>query len=205
MRRLIIGLTGGIGSGKTSVAKLFGEHGITLIDTDQIARDVIHPGSSALQQVVKKFGAEILMPNGQLNRAKLRTIIFENPDHRMWLENLLHPLIREDIKKQIEQATSPYCIIIIPLLFETKPNPLIDRVLVVDTSEQNQIERTKIRDKISPAEVRAIIQSQVDRETRIKKADDIIYNEGPLEELIPQVEKLHRFYLGLCSLTDPLK
>lgn len=192
-----IGLTGGIGSGKTTVAKLFAGKGITVIDTDQLAREVTQPGHPALDKIVEKFGAKILSTDGTLNRAALRKRIFENTEERVWLEQLLHPLIRAETKRQAEASTSPYCIIVIPLLFETEANPLINRVLVVDVAEEDQILRTQNRDKIPPEEIAAILKTQVARTFRLKKANDIIYNDGTIEDLEPQVEKLHQFYLTL--------
>lgn len=193
----VVGLTGGIGSGKTTVAKLFAGKGITVIDTDQLAREITQPGYPALDKIVEKFGAKILSTDGTLNRAALRKRIFENTEERVWLEQLLHPMIRAESKRQAEASISPYCIIVIPLLFETEANPLIDRVLVVDVPEEDQILRTQNRDKIPPEEIAAILKTQVTRTFRLKKANDIIYNDGNIEDLEPQVEKLHQFYLTL--------
>src|SRR5579883_1238465 len=143
---LVIGLTGGIGSGKSTVAKLFIERGVTVIDSDKLARDVVLPGQAALKQVAEKFGSAVMKPDGTLDRNALRKIIFEDENSRNWLEQLLHPLIRAEMKKQIKNANPPYCIIMIPLLLETENNPLIDRILVVDSAEADQIKRTQKRD-----------------------------------------------------------
>jgi len=191
---LVIGLTGGIGSGKSTVANLFAEKSITVIDTDQLARDVTLPGQAALHKIVEKFGEGILLPDKTLNRAQLRKIIFADPHKRRWLEKLLHPLIRTEMQQLIAATKSPYCIVVIPLLLETEPNPLIKRILVVDALEEQQIWRAKMRDNLSEGEIKAIIYTQVTREQRLAAADDIIYNNGTLEELALQVEKLHQLY-----------
>lgn len=196
---LVVGLTGGIGSGKSTVANLFAQKGITIIDTDQLSRDLTAPHQPALKAIVSKLGPTILLANGALNRALLRTLIFNHTDLRAWLEQLLHPLIRHAMQQQIERALSPYCIAVVPLLLETTPNPLIQRILVVDTQPQNQITRTASRDNVSPAEAAAILQTQVDQATRLKLADDIIYNDDSLADLIPQVDKLHQLYLTMSN------
>lgn len=196
---LVVGLTGGIGSGKSTVAKLFAEKGITVIDTDQLARDLTLPGQPALNKIVAEFGKNILLPDKTLNRAELRQQIFTDPAKRRWLEELLHPLIRAETKRLIESAKSPYCIVVIPLLFETKPNPLINRILVVDATEEQQITRAKTRDRLTEKEIQAIIHTQVARQHRLDNADDIILNDGDLKHLIPQVEKLHLYYLKIAS------
>lgn len=194
---LVIGLTGGIGSGKSTAAKLFAARGIAIVDTDHIAREVTAPGQPALDQIVKKFGEDILLPDHKLDRAKLRKIIFEDEEKRQWLEQLLHPLIRIKMYDQIQSSTSPYCITVIPLLLETKPDPIINRILVVDSKEEEQIERAQARDKLSRDEILAIIKTQVSRDKRLNAADDIIFNNAGLVELNEQVEKLHQFYLSL--------
>lgn len=196
---LIVGLTGGIGSGKTTVAKLFAQHGVTVIDTDQLARDVTRTGQHALQQIEEKFGPKILEANGSLNRTKLRKIVFENEEDRIWLEKLLHPLICKEMKRKAEQASSPYCIVIIPLLLETEADPLINRILIVDAFENEQIKRTKARDNLTEDEVKAILKTQVNRQARLAAANDIIENHGTFEDLKPQVERLHGFYCALAQ------
>lgn len=194
---LLIGLTGGIGSGKSTVAALFAAKGIKIIDTDQLARDVIQPNSNALKQIVEKFGPEILLKNGNLDRLAVRKKVFANSDDRVWLEKLLHPLIRAEIKNQIEHATSPYCIVVIPLLLETEPNPLINRILIVDALEAQQIQRAKKRDNLTTDDILAVMKTQVSRKQRLEKANDIIYNDGEIAGLATQVEKLHQFYFAL--------
>ena len=193
---LVIGLTGGIGSGKTTVANLFADLGVDVIDTDQLSRDVTKSGQGALKKISEHFGPKILQSNGSLDRTALRKIIFTDDNARRWLEELLHPLIRAEMKRQIDSSTSTYCIVVIPLLIETKPNSLIDRILVVDTSEDLQLERTKKRDNSSEKEVAAILNTQVNREKRLAAAHDIIENHGSLDDLVSQVKKLHEFYMG---------
>lgn len=196
---LVVGLTGGIGSGKSTVAKLFADKGVTVIDTDQLARDLTQLNQPAFKKIIEKFGTALLNEDGTLNRAALRKIVFADPEKRMWLEKLLHPLIRMEIKRQIKINHSPYCIVMIPLLLETKPNPLIQRILVVDATEEQQIERAHTRDKLSIEEIKTIMQSQVKRDQRLAAADDIIDNAGQLEGLTSQVNKLHEFYLSTAK------
>ena len=197
---LVIGLTGGIGSGKSTVAALFAEKDIAIIDTDQIAREITRPNQPASNQIIQRFGPQIVLPNGTLDRAQLRKIIFAQDADRTWLEQLLHPIIRLEARRQAETAQSAYCIIVVPLLLENKTFPLVQRVLVVDTDPDTQITRTTSRDKISnPKEVEAIVQAQIDREQRLQLADDVIENSGTVEDLIPQVNRLHEFYLSLAK------
>ena len=196
---LVIGLTGGIGSGKTKVANLFAELGVTIIDTDQISRDVVEPHQPAWTQIVEHFGNEILEKNNTLNRRLLREKIFENDAEREWLENLLHPLIRATMKIQVEKAASPYCIAVIPLLAETKPNPLINRVLVIDADETTQIERAKIRDCASTEHIKSIMASQASRAERLKIAHDVIENNGSIDDLKKKVLHMHKYYLDMAA------
>lgn len=187
----VIGLTGGIGSGKSTVAELFAKKGVTVIDTDQLARDVMLSNQPAYDAIIHRFGTA--------DRGELRKIVFANPDDRIWLEELLHPLIRRELKRQAETAQSPYCIAVIPLLFESTPNPLIQRVLVVDTTEELQLQRGMLRDNQSQSDIEAILKTQVSRETRLSKADDIIPNNGTPLDLIPHVDQLHQKYLAYAN------
>lgn len=187
----IIGLTGGIGSGKSLVANQFAALGAPIIDTDQIARDLVKPGSPALDQIIQKFGDAILHENGTLNRGILRQRIFHHLADKLWLEALLHPLIRKETIRQAEQITAPYCIIVIPLLFESQHHYPIDLVVVVDTTEEQQIARITARDSISREDAQAIINCQTTRKTRLQGADVIIENNGGLEALQAQIEALH--------------
>lgn len=196
---LVIGLTGGIGSGKTTVANFFAALGVPVIDTDQLARDVVVPNSPALIKIIARHGPDILLPDKSLNRQKLREIIFKDASERQWLEQLLHPLIRKAMQEKITALTEPYCIVVIPLLAETAPNELIDRVLVVDAPEKEQLLRTQQRDQLSHEAVKAIIQAQAHREKRLAIADDIIMNNGDLAHLQRQVAELHYKYLQLCK------
>ena len=196
---LIIGLTGGIGSGKTTVANLFAELGISIIDADQVAREVVEPSTSALQQITARYGQQVITMDGQLNRSKLRDIIFASASEREWLETLLHPLIRARMHEYVTQAKSPYCILVIPLLLESKPNELVQRILVVDTPEKSQISRTLLRDKSSAEQIQQIMASQVSRSQRLAAADDVIINDSNLTTLKSQVENLHRQYLDLAT------
>lgn len=194
----IVGLTGGIGSGKSTVAALFAEKGIAVIDTDQLSRDVTTPGKSALAKIAAYFGPSILDGEGKLNRGRLRTIIFSDENKRKWLEQLLHPLIIDEMHRFAEKSSSPYVIAMIPLLFETESIPLIDRILVIDTSEDQQILRTQKRDNLTAEEVKSIISTQIIRNERLQKAHDVIFNDGKIEDLIPQVNKFHELYLRLA-------
>jgi len=191
----VVGLTGGIGTGKSTVAELFALKGITIIDSDQLTREVSNK-HEVLTQIVKKFGAIVLNKDGSLNRPTVRTLIFDNETNRNWLEQLLHPLIRGEMQNRIETSTSSYTIVVIPLLFETTPNPLLDRKLVIDAPFDLQLTRAANRDRATHSEIQKIIHSQMQREERLALADDVIYNTGTTEELIPQVDKLHEFYLN---------
>lgn len=195
---LVIGLTGGIGSGKSTVAQLFSQKGITVIDTDQLAREVTQIGTKALEKIRDQFGPKVINSDGTLDRNALRKIIFVNENARTWLENLLHPLIRIEMQKLIQNATSPYCIVVIPLLFETEPNPLIDRVLVVDTTEVEQMKRTQTRDNMTEEEVNSIIGSQITRAKRLSLAHDVILNTGTIQDLLPEIDRMHQYYLQLA-------
>jgi dephospho-CoA kinase len=197
--KFVVGLTGGIGSGKTTVAALFAQLGVTIIDTDQLARDLTAPTEPAYVKIIEHFGNHILLPNNQLDRKALRKIIFADSQQRLWLEKLLHPLIREETRRLVKLATSTYCIAVIPLLLEGAPNPLINRILVVDATEDIQIKRTGVRDNHTETEVKNIMQSQITRSKRLAAADDIIINDGKLADLKPQVVRLHNFYLSLCK------
>ncbi len=195
----VVGLTGGIGSGKSTVAALFSAKGVPVIDADELARKITQPNEPALEKIVALFGSEIVLPNGHLDRATLRKIVFTDESKRKQLEQLLHPAIRVEMKSLIEVLDAPYCILVIPLLLETVPNPLINRILIVDTTEYLQISRTMDRDKISRAEVETILKTQANRAKRLDSAHDTIINDGVFEDLVPQVNQLHEFYLSLST------
>jgi len=194
---LVVGLTGGIGSGKSLVASLFAEHHVPIIDTDVISRTLTQPKMPAFLSIVKHFGKGILQADGTLDRTQLSRIIFSDTEQRLWLEHLLHPLIQDEMEKQINALSAPYCIAIIPLLFEVEFYSIINRILVVDTPELLQIERVMSRDRVPRSHVEAILKSQAKRQDRVARAQDVILNDGQVSELIPQVEKLHEMYLGL--------
>lgn len=194
---LIVGLTGGIGSGKSTVAQLFAERGVPIIDTDLIAKELTQKDQPAFSSIVKHFGESILNTEGNVNRAQLRDIIFSNPKERLWLEHLLHPLIRKEMEKRIAELHAPYCIVVVPLLFEVEFYSQINRILVVDAPEHLQISRVRSRDKISQEKIEAIIKSQASRHSRVARAHDVIINEDDLSKLLPQVEKLHQMYLKM--------
>ena len=194
-----IGLTGGIASGKSTVANLFAALGITIVDTDLLAREVVAPGSALLPRIAGHFGAQVLQKDGSLDRAALRSRVFENPAERQWLERLTHPAIRELTDKRCESATSDYVIVAIPLLVETAGAERFDRVLVVDCSPEIQLARLQARDGTTRAEAQRMLAAQATREQRLAVADDVITNDGDLAALREQVEKLHRQYLKLAS------
>ncbi|MCG7498168.1 dephospho-CoA kinase [Vibrio sp. Of7-15] len=197
---LVIGLTGGIGSGKTTVANLFAEmHHIDIIDADIIARDVVEKGSVGLNKISQHFGTEVLLPSGELDRAKLRERIFSNPEEKTWLNNLLHPLIRTEMVNQTQQATSPYCLLVIPLMVENNLQSLAERILVVDVSEETQIARTTQRDNVSDEQVKNILKAQASRQQRLDSAHDVICNDGKNMELKPIISTLHYKYLELSQ------
>lgn len=194
---LVIGLTGGIGSGKSTVTALFTALGIPVIDADQVAREMVAPGSPALQQVVDRFGSDVLNPDGSLNRARMRELVFADPETRRDLEAILHPRIRTATSEQLAGLDTPYAILAIPLLVETSGTDRVDRVLVVDLPEQQQIERVCSRDNITEEQARAILTAQCSRAQRLAAADDVIDNSGDREALAAQVRALHEKYLAL--------
>lgn len=196
---LKIGLTGGIGTGKTTVSGLFARLGVPVIDMDVIARQVVEPGSPALAEITETFGPDVLNPDGSLNRQRLRQRIFESDADRRKLEAILHPRIRSETERQLSQLDAPYCLVVIPLLAETGQQSLVDRILVVDAPESLQLERLVARDHISRAEARKILESQARRETRLQIADDVIRNDGDLASLEEQVRQLHDRYTRLAE------
>ncbi|MDD1966753.1 dephospho-CoA kinase [Pseudomonas putida] len=193
----ILGLTGGIGSGKSAAAQCFVDLGVHLVDADNAARWVVEPGRPALARIAEHFGAGVLQADGRLNRAALRELIFKDPQQRAWLEGLLHPLIREEIRDYLARAESPYAILVSPLLLETTQHQMVQRVLVIDVPEALQIERTVLRDKTNEEQVRAILKAQTTREHRLSQADDVIVNDRDPAWLKSEVERLHHFYLTL--------
>jgi dephospho-CoA kinase len=200
MSTFIVGLTGGIGSGKTTVSDMFVELNIDIVDADIVAREVVGPGSSALTAIREYFGSEYITAQQQLDRHKLRSRIFSNTEDKLWLNNLLHPLIRQEMLAQLAAAQSNYCILVAPLLLENGLNKLVNKVLVVDVKESCQLERTVARDSSSSTEVKRIIASQMNRKERLSFADDIIDNQESNKEAVrQQVYNLHQKYLNLTN------
>ena len=198
---LVIGLTGGIGSGKSTIAELFATLGVPIIDMDQIARQIVEPGQPALAEITREFGSNILDSEGRLDRRRLRELIFDSEDKRHRLEAILHPLIRQETKNRLADLNAAYCIVVIPLLLESQQQSLVDRILVVDVPESLQISRTMQRDDISAAAVEKILASQTDRQTRLAAADDVIDNAGDLTEVRMRVVELDRLYRDIAINT----
>ena len=198
MSKVIIGLSGGIGSGKTAVSDRFAEKGIDVIDADVIARVVVEPGTEALTKIREHFGDGILDSDGQLRRAELRKRIFSNPDEKQWLEALLHPLIAEETLRQLGNIQSAYGLYVSPLLVEGGQKALCDRLLVVDVPEDIQIERIMARDHTNKVDAIRILQSQASRQKRLDAADDVIVNDESLDVLRQRVLDLHMFYQQLA-------
>lgn len=194
----VVGLTGGIGSGKSEVARCFRDLGIHVVDADQLARKVVEPGMPALTEISARFGKDILLPDGNLNRSRLREIIFQDPEAKAWLEELLHPLIREMTVNELAAATSPYAILESPLLLERGQADSVNRVLVVDVPVDIQIVRACSRDNNSEPQIKAIIGAQISREMRLAAADDVIDNTCSLDQLPQKVKDLHDRYLQLA-------
>src|SRR5690554_2251330 len=196
---LVIGLTGGIGSGKSAAAGRFAQaHGIHVVDADIKSRMVIKPGRPALHSIVDRFGEAVLQEDGSLNRAVLRELVFQQAEQRRWLEQLLHPLIRDEIVSDLASARSPYALLESPLLVESGQYQMTQRVLVVDVPEALQIARTIARDDVPEDQVRAILKAQAQREERLRHAHDVIANDRDLAALHAQVDALHQQYLALA-------
>ena len=196
---LIVGLTGGIGSGKSIVSQLFAKLGVPVIDTDLIARELVKADSPALDEITHHFGPAILFDNGELNRKKLAEITFNNPDQRKQLEAILHPRIKHEMVQQVQQLDSQYAIVVIPLLIEAKQQDLVDRILVVDCPTETQIQRVTQRDHRSAKQIHAILDAQASREQRLQIADDVIENTGSIEELKNKICKLHQKFLDISN------
>lgn len=195
----ILGLTGGIGSGKSAAAQHFIDLGIHAVDADHAARWVVEPGRPALAKIAEHFGPEVLQANGELDRAALRKLIFADSEQRRWLEALVHPLVREEIAAHLARAESPYAILVSPLLIESGQYKTIQRVLVIDAPVELQIARTMQRDSTSQQQVEAILKAQAQREERLRHADDVLVNDRDPAWLHSEVERLHHFYLTLTG------
>ncbi|UVM21174.1 dephospho-CoA kinase [Pseudomonas wadenswilerensis] len=193
----ILGLTGGIGSGKSAAAQRFVELGVHLVDADQAARWVVEPGRPALARIVERFGPGVLLEDGQLNRAALRELIFADPQQRLWLEALLHPLIGQEIFSYLAKAESPYAVFVSPLMVESGQYKRTDRLLVIDAPQELQVQRTLLRDQTSAEQVQAILKAQASREERLRHAHDVLVNDRDLDWLRSEVDRLYHFYLTL--------
>lgn len=200
-KSFVVGLTGGIASGKTTVADLFAEKEINLVDADIVAREVVAVGSSGLSQIAANFGRDILLSSGELNRPKLRELIFADDENKKWLNNLLHPLIHEELLRRLSESQSTYTLLVAPLLVENNLMDICDHVLVVDVEESLQLERTMLRDQVSEQQVKSILASQASREQRLAVADSVIVNNGNLSALHGEVDRLHQKFLELANLS----
>lgn len=198
----IVALSGGIASGKTTVANLFAQLGVPVVDADIIARQLVEPGSLALQYLISHFGSQILLPSGELNRAKLREIIFRSDKERQWLNQYLHPLIQQETQRQIRQLNAPYVLWVVPLLIENNLQSLANRIVIIDTPEEIQQNRLQLRDNIDKNLAKNMILSQTTNEKRLSYADDIINNNNQIADLKVQVENLHNMYLKLSQKFD---
>ena len=198
---LTVGLTGGIGSGKSEVARIFNQLGIPVIDADVIAHQLVQPGTETLSEVVAVFGETILTSTGELDRAKLAGIVFNSPEMRKKLEAIIHPRVREQIRAyKDEHENEPYVIVVIPLLIESGQEDIIDRVLIVNATESARIQRVQARDDRSKEQIRSIIQNQADDAERHAAADDSLENNGSLDDLRLAVHKLHQQYISLARI-----
>ena len=193
---LKIGLTGGIGCGKTTAANLFIELGIPVLDADLIAHTLVNKGQLALNQIEKIFGSTIINEDGSLNRKKLGEIVFSNPHKKKQLESILHPLVYGELQRQLESLDAPYAILCIPLLLETKMQHIVDRVLIIDCPVEVQFERVKRRDQLTDERIFSVINAQTSRQQRLSLADDIIKNSGSTSKLAEQIKKLHNLYIS---------
>lgn len=196
---LKIGLTGGIGSGKTTVSDQFAELGVPVLDTDIIARQVVVPGSAVLAALVAEFGEDITNPDGSLDRAKMRERIFGDDAARATLEQIIHPAIKTALRAEMAKLDNPYCILVIPLLLEKSWQDVVDRVLVVDAPDNLRMERVKQRNKLNEQQIKAIMDSQAPREARLMEADDVIVNDSNLQQVRQEVERLHSVYRQLAK------
>lgn len=196
---LVIGLTGGIGSGKSTVADALAARGAGVIDTDVIARELTEPGQPALAEIAATFGADLIGPDGRLDRDALRTQVFSDPKSRTRLEGILHPRIKDRMLERLAALDAPYAVLVIPLLFETNQHTLVDRVLVVDIPEGAQRERVRRRSGLTLSEIGRIVASQISRAERLARADDILDNSGNLPALLAQAERIHCKYIDLAE------
>jgi dephospho-CoA kinase len=201
-RPFVVGVTGGIGCGKSTICREFAALGAPVIDTDEVAREVVAPGTAGLAAILTEFGPDLLTAEGSLDRRRLRGIVFADAAKRRWLEGLLHPLIRQRTAEHVAAVAFPYCLVCIPLLVERGGGNRVDRVLVIDCPPELQVARVTARDKLTAPEVEAIIRTQATRAARLDAADDVLENVGDVATLRPAIEALHRRYLDLAQDTD---
>jgi dephospho-CoA kinase len=194
---LKVGLTGGIGSGKSTACEIFTELGVPVIDADIIAHNLVKPGMPALEEIIRVFGKEVISNNGTLARKIIRDKIFANNNDRKKLEDILHPAVYREISVQVKNINSNYCIISIPLLLETGAAKTVDRILVIDVPREQQLERASNRDKTNKNDINAIIDSQISRKDRLSAADDIVDNKGNVKDLRKKICELHEFYSNI--------
>lgn len=197
--KLMIGLTGGIGSGKTAASDWFAIQGISIVDADIVAREVVEPNQPALAEIVAAFGPDVLLEDGWLNRPALRQRVFSDPAARHMLESITHPRIRQRMIEQLQHAQSPYAILVSPLLLESTQHELVDRILLIDADEQVQLHRAGLRDGQSADAIQRIIATQMPRVERLKRVDDIVTNHGDMADLYAQLAPLHQIYLSMAS------
>ena len=197
---MIIGLTGGIGSGKSAAANFFHSEGVTVLDADQLAREVIEQNTPGFQSIVDYFGSDIIGEDGSIDRAKLRQEIFDDKEKKKTIESITHPLVRDLMAERIAASTSPYSIIMVPLIFETNSMSAYNRILVIDCDTKLQLERATLRDNNSSEQIQKILDSQCSRTERLSIANDVIPNNDTMENLKTRSLAMHKFYLGLCKI-----
>ncbi len=198
---LRVGLTGGIGSGKSTAAAIFAGHGVPIIDADEIARRLVAPAEPAFREIVQAFGKEVVAADGNLDRQRLRKIVFEDAPRRHQLEAILHPRVHDEIERQTRRVDAPYCIIVIPLLIEADQRDLVDRIVVIDVDEELQRQRVAARGQLPEEQIRQIIAAQLSRSERLRYADDVILNNATLADLRVSVDRLHERYLAIAKDT----
>lgn len=198
----VVGITGGIGSGKSAASEYLESKGITVVDADRVSRRVVEPGQPALEEIRQHFGDGVIAADGTLDRRALREIVFADPAQRKVLEGITHPAIAREILRQIQASESPYTILVSPLLLETSQRDFVNRVLVVDVPEPLQVQRTARRDEVPEDQVRSIMAAQMEREQRVDRADDVVVNDGSLESLYGELDRLHQQWLKLAAKHD---
>lgn len=195
----VVGLTGGIGSGKTAATDFLAQQGITIVDADLASRIVVQPGQPALQAIAERFGDHMITQDGELDRRALREVVFADPEALKALEAITHPAIGEELRRQIAASQSPYTVLVSPLLLETSQKQLVDRVLVIDAPAEIQVQRTMARDQVPEQQVAAIMKAQLARTSRLDQADDVVENHGNLTQLHEQLTRLHHVYLEMAT------